>query len=291
MLELVSINCPDLVAAANTWADSLPKFLRRSSWSIGDHPARSLLISQVLNDFNDLLFDCLSGRGGSALRSARSLFEDLLNVIAIKTDDDLADRYIAHWPVAVEQSMAWDPLVKYLRGKQLKAARHHTHKVLRENRAQVAEAVGEYGAGFRRSWHPVSIADRAVAAGLAREYEFYRVASSSLHGAAGGFGTFWLDEGEYMSRVGPSMLSCPTALAAGVDFLRRTFDEVAPDQPNWAGPARTALDDIAAQLNDFAEYTMGVEDMLVRRDPRVPAVFRDSRRGRKEPQRRGPSSP
>jgi hypothetical protein len=255
LLEMCATHCSELFDAVNAYNRRLPGVVRRLVAS-APHPSVGLVATQSLNDFNDLLLDALSGRGGSATRAARALFEDALNLLAVVDDEAMADRYISHWSIAVEHSQGWDPLSKYLTGKRLKAARHHSRKLSREIAVEVREALSKYGESFLRSWHPDSIASRARAAGLEQQYSFYRYSSAALHGAAiGGVGTFWAHDGDLLYRVGPATMPCPPALCAGLVFMRRVLGSIQRFCPTAAASLHRSVDEIEAQMMDFMQYT------------------------------------
>ena len=77
IVKLAEQHAQRLVAASNSYSNALAEFvpaLHRTDC----HPAYLVVGAVCLNDFNDLLFDAVSGRGRSAHRSARTVFEHLL---------------------------------------------------------------------------------------------------------------------------------------------------------------------------------------------------------------------
>ncbi|MFF0229751.1 hypothetical protein [Micromonospora sp. NPDC005254] len=108
MLELITDNSPGMAASVNDYNDRLAAVYQELILSM-EHPAVKLVASQTFNDFNDVLFDGMAGRGTSALRGTRTLIEDVLSFHAVSTDEDLAERCIEHWPIGVRHAMAWAP--------------------------------------------------------------------------------------------------------------------------------------------------------------------------------------
>ncbi len=170
LVELAAENTPELVTAINSYASRLARYtpaLRHAD----AHPAFLVVGIVAINDFNDLLFDCVSGRGRSALRTARTLFEHHLNLLALE-DDDTRDRFMCHHLVGTFMAASWNPVEPFLKGADRKAVRHRQHKLRRDVRAELDEAIATYGNGFLRQWHPASLRDRAMAADLEAENGF-----------------------------------------------------------------------------------------------------------------------
>jgi hypothetical protein len=262
MLELIIDSSPGMTAAVNKYNDALASVYRKLLGAI-EHPAVRLVAGQTLNDFNDVLFDAMSGRGSSALRGTRNLIEDVLCFHAVATDEDLARRYIDHWPIGVRHATGWDPLSRYLKGKAAKAAAHSRRKLIRETERQVEQLVNRYGPAFLRSWHPGTVADRADQAGLAEIYPFYRYLSASIHGAAiSGAGTFWAHEGDLVSRLGPALQTCPPALSTSLILMRRFFDLAAVYEPRACTALSAAIVGIETELSEYLKAIGGLERLF-----------------------------
>jgi hypothetical protein len=224
------------------------------------HAADLLVVVQLINDFNETVFDSLSGRGRSALRSARAVFEHVLNLITVLDDPGLADRLIDHWPVGVNLLHQHSPFERRLRGKDLKSYRHRVKVTRRDAASDAKAALDKYGPQFARSWHPTTIRDRAEDAGLGEEYAFYRAASQAAHGSpAGATGTFWLEDGRSSGRFGPSMAACSVALSAAVDLMVIAMDRAQPVFPT-ASAVREAVLGIGDQVIDLAAFCAEMEE-------------------------------
>src|SRR5207253_1751324 len=71
-------------------------------------------------------------------------------------------------------------------GPDRQALRRLLHRLLKHNESSSTAAVRLYGRQFRRTWSSQDLSTRARRHGLETLYEFYRMASSVLHGTAGG---------------------------------------------------------------------------------------------------------
>jgi hypothetical protein len=181
------------------------------------------IVNQAFNDFADLAFDLRCLRGRQALRVSRSLFELLVALLDVSTDHDAAWRYERHVEFADEFAAGTDHGLDRLPRPQARAARYSLTKAAKTSKPSIDAAVADYGPAFRRSWSARSLADRAADHGLGDGYAFYRLASLTMHGAAGGtYGQVSTTIGpKPVWRVGPDLRACPLAWLHGVRFFRR----------------------------------------------------------------------
>lgn len=265
LLESIEVEQPLLVEAINEYERALGEVLPALD-SADPHPAVLVVAVVAMNDFNDLLFDCISGRGRSALRASRVQFEHLLNLTAMK-EPAMLNRFMSHSGIGTPAVARWNPLEHFLKGKQLKAARHRKRVLLRDSRKQMEEVLSEYGHGFSLQWHPKSIRQRAIDAGLEEEYEFYRASSAAVHGSASTMdGSVWFSEGRPISRVGPVVITCPSAMAGGLWFytkLNRTLEGLVDLR---AASLLPTLQRLGAMLPEFCSYTNALEEGIFRLD-------------------------
>lgn len=261
MLEWCAASCPGLVAAVNLYNSGLAPLISEVADSEA-HPATTLVVTQLINDLNDTIFDAMAGRGRSALRSARAVFEHLLNLIAVIDDTEMADRFIAHWPVGAALLERHDPYERRFRGKDLKAYRHRLKVARRQSASEAADSLRTYGDGFAQRWHPHTTRARAEAAGLGEHYAFYRAASQAAHGSpVGGVGTFWLTDGRPAARVGPALSPCSVALSAVLEYGSLAMGVLAPRFASAVSVAG-AIERIGAEVIDLARYCMAVDAQL-----------------------------
>lgn len=244
--------------------DDLRMFARLFFSSITDSSpsaiSKSLIGNQSINDFVDLCFELLYGRGRPALRVARALFEHHVNLLDVTRNSDYAQRYKDHQAIAAIVESEGEFGVEYLASsKDKRIQRHILRKLDKESRNEYMKAIASYGSTFRRQWSPMTLADRATQHGLARDYEFYRFASIVLHGSAGGTKGTVVAPPRYerpVHRTGPALSLCPLAYLYGVRFFRLTVIELSVGQLTASGKSLVArLDEI---LNDWPEYRSAI---------------------------------
>lgn len=186
-----------------------------------------LALIQQLNDVGDLLFDAQYLRGRSLVRVARSLFEHLLTLADLTTDTESSARYLDHRHVTLGQLRSSNIGLRHLHGKALRAELHRRKKLTRGSDGKSKLAVDRWGTGFRRNWTTASIRERAEYHGYTQCYSFYRVASSVLHGAAGGsLGLVRSTGGKEIHRNGLSLYLCPIALSEGLYYTMEAYKRV-----------------------------------------------------------------
>lgn len=190
------------------------------------------VINQIINDWVEMLVLSSSGMGRSAFRASRSMFELSLFVMELIERPDTAERYLLHEIIARYQVSEFDIAERWLTGKDLIAARHHRHKVIRDLAGRVDELVDRYGKQYRITWSDRSTRDRAEEQGRLDEYSGYRFSSALLHGAASGsLGTVLVYDttaGDHpVFRIGPNLFFCSQALRFGVIAMRLVLERVA----------------------------------------------------------------
>lgn len=181
------------------------------------------IVTQAFNDFADLAFELRCLRGRQALRVSRSLFELLVALLDVSADHATAWRYERHLELADEFAAATDHGLDRLPRPQARTARFALAKAAKASRPSIDAAIADYGAGFRGSWTDRSLAERATAHGLNEGYAFYRLASLTMHGAAGGaHGQVSTSIGPRpVWRLGPDLQACLLAWLHGIRFFRQ----------------------------------------------------------------------
>lgn len=237
--EMVRQSLPDLeplLLDTYLWVNEVVKFVH----GINHGPkGLSALVTQAANDFLDLITDICRGRGRPALRSARSLFELLITLHDITSSPELAERYFRHQFVVAQQIATLDMGEDILPRKQRRAALHAKKKLLRDSKENFESALSDYGTGFKRAWASHDLLSRARKHGFQDEYEFYRLASSVLHGSSGGaLGLISDIEGQTVHRQGPALELCPLALLYGLWFMSKLGDRLGND---LGGPSAARL--------------------------------------------------
>lgn len=217
---------PELKAALDQLSGALVHFISsaHSNYPPDGPGGVPVVLSQVVNDFVDVLYDITSGRGRSALRGARSLFELMVTAKDVMTDVEHERRYVAHAPVVeqleAELAVQHDELPLWARW-----AERRRRKMGRASKASYEQALSAYGKSFKRGWAPSDLASRATKHGLEREYNFYRLSSSVLHGSSGGvLGIRKLIEGRTVHRTGPALYLCPLAFLQALRYFDMTVE-------------------------------------------------------------------
>ena len=239
---------PELNEMLNAVAGQTAVFIRQAHGAyrggIGGEP---VLLSQALNDFLDTLFDASAGRGRSALRSARGLFE--LLVAAKDVFHDLASetRYAAHEVVVAQLEARIDTVTKELGGKARKSDEHRRKKLSRDTLDRYQSAINTYGKKFQSTWASMDLASRATTHGLQDEYDFYRLSSAVLHGSSGGaLGIKKTVGNEIIHRTGPALQLCPIALLQALRF----FDAIVAEYTKRHPEAKGVCSDLRASLKE-----------------------------------------
>lgn len=194
------------------------------------HRGVNLLTVQTVNDFSDLLADIGMGRGRPAIRGLRSIFESLVTMLDIASGTDAADRYEEHYAVVRYQAATMKVALTGLAGNDLRAENHRRRKQQRTYRKAHDEAIAKRGRSFERTWSDESLQTRAARHGYTKDYDLYRVLSSSVHVAAGGArGVERRYDETPVYRFGPDLLNCPLALSEGLRYFV-LFVEALADQ-------------------------------------------------------------
>lgn len=192
--------------------------------------ARLHIVSQASNDFLDLLYETASGRGRPAVRTARALFEHLVNYRSVKDDLVMAQRYCDHEAVGNLLDLRLNtPGEEEFTGTVRKRFRHWLSKAEKKYRPAAEEALRTYGSGFRSSWAGRTLFDRARSGGLESEYDFYRLCSAVMHGnASGTVGIRQEIEGHNVVRTGPAISLVPFALRFGTRYMTMLLHDLEP---------------------------------------------------------------
>lgn len=212
-------------------AASFVDFVHRST---REYDALKVIVAQATNDFLDLLFDVLHGRGRPALRGARSLVELLITERDVLGSPEIAARYMDQRWIGARLESSLSIEVEELSAKDRKAEEHRLRKLGRDTAQEYGKALAKYGPSFNRQWHPVPLRTRAERYGLAEDYDFYRLASLVLHGASGGvLGLKTEIAGQIVHRTGLALSLCPLAFLQGIQMFDQIVKQVSV--PGQAG--------------------------------------------------------
>lgn len=209
----------DFIAAAHPFV--------RDFHTINVGAAEHLVLNHAINDVLDLLHDCISCHGRDAARAARALFEHAVNFADVTTSPSQAKRYLDHEAVTAELLGLRQPGLERLSGRARQREAKRYARMAKSATPRVAAAIKKYRSSFRRAWSASSLYDRAVKAGMASDYDAYRILSGVLHGNSGGLlGTRRLVGGRAVHRAGPDMKLASLAWLEGLTFFHAFLGHV-----------------------------------------------------------------
>jgi hypothetical protein len=226
--------------------------------------AAALVVNQAVNDAQDMLSDLCRLRGRPATRAARALVEHAVNLHAVLTSGEAADRYYRHRSVGSTVEARAGFGLDRLQGNERRAEVHRLRKLERDGGAALEAAIAKYGRGYLRGWAAANLHDRAEAAGLLDLYDYYRFSSMVLHGAAGGAaGTVSTAQEESVHRVGPSLVLCVTAYHEGIRALDRTVQQLQGVRRDLdVTPLRDALADLLDYWPTYRRAVLAMDHHL-----------------------------
>lgn len=228
------------------------------------HAARSRIVLQACNDFLDVFGDSLMGRGRSAARATRSLYEHTVNHRWVSSRPDEALRYTRHAAIGVMLDLLHDtPNETDFEGKHRRSFRFWYRKRKRMADRDYDQAIAEFGPSFRSKWTQRSLFERAKEDELGGDdYERYRLLSAVIHGTAGG--DLWQRrevDGVPILRVGASPALCPLTLSLGVRYFSILLDDLV--EAVGASPVsslRAIVDRIESCLPSFRQLMYEIDD-------------------------------
>jgi hypothetical protein len=215
------VNAAGAAVSATTVAAGLVIEGTRRDGSDGALAIQSLFV-QAANDFRDLLFDVATGRGRPAIRGARTLFELHVAALDVTGDEELAARWLDHYPASGVAEAELRLLEQRTLGNARRALVHRMNKLRRESAQEMKAASVRWGPGFARTWHPRNLKDRARAHGLDEHYAFYRFASAPVHGSMAAMrGLSREVRGTDVVRIGSAVSLAPVAALYGTWSMQR----------------------------------------------------------------------
>jgi hypothetical protein len=172
---------PDFVTAVEAIATSVGLVASAAfeTLSAQGDSASARIFNQATNDLLDLCFDAVTGRGRSAMRAARALYEHSVNANEVVQSIDSSNRYLDHQAVVGVVRAGMTREADFLLGNDRKSFDHEVGKLVRASERDARTAVDKYGPSFRRLWAARNLYDMAKDHGLEAGYDFYRVASAS----------------------------------------------------------------------------------------------------------------
>ena len=273
--ERIAEECPKLVQAQEDLALVLRKLVAEIVNDEGllsaTDRAQNLIFNQLLNDFLDLLYEVMTGRGRPAMRSTRSLFEHLVNHRTVSNDASEAQRYVDHAPVVDEFLYSLNlHRLGVLSSESLKKQQRENAHLKKKASRTAKKAREKYGSSYKRSWAGKNLRDRASDHNLTESYDFYRVASAVMHGSAGGaIGTFGIiQSGHETHRTGPALGLLPLSFAFGVSFFDEFLEGL--DQTDVISEARRILADLRSEFERYSHLVIQIDRGLA--PPDIPLM-------------------
>lgn len=174
-------------------------------------PERTIL-THFFNDVLLFVAQTANGDGRSAARSARSLFEHLVNYVTVTEDAVEADRYAASRFVTADRLGRLDGWwLALLDGKQKREEGRRLRRMVRHAAVPLAQASARFDAPRRKYANNVfsdNLYRRCQEHGMVDDYDAYRVLSGVVHGDAGGLLGLTQsvgNKGARVHRVGPDL--------------------------------------------------------------------------------------
>ncbi|MFH8891235.1 DUF5677 domain-containing protein [Streptomyces sp. NPDC017949] len=183
--------------------------------------ACSVVFNHALNDYIILVNALWDGDGRSAARTARSLYEHLVNYCYIAGDVGAAERYQDHKAVTFQILSRMLKRLPLLGGTQRKREAHRRKKMGTGSAQPYRSGLDRHGKAFKKDWAQLDLYSRAKMHGLESDYDTYRLFSQVTHGSAGGaLGTLQAEAGPVIHRTGPSLELAILAFPEGISFFR-----------------------------------------------------------------------
>jgi hypothetical protein len=216
-----------VVPAMQNVLEALFPFLRLF-YQEGQARAVHVVMTQAFNDYSDLTYDLIAGRGRSAIRVSRALYEHLVHYCEVSDNANSAQRYEDHEAVTARHITELRIGLDLLRGNEKRAEEHRLAKLRRDSQPDYNSAIASYGTKFKLSWLTQNLHDTALRHGLAgSNYEAYRLLSQVPHGSYGGIlGTYRDFQGRGVYRTGNSFDLAILAYYEGIRFFTMLIREV-----------------------------------------------------------------
>lgn len=215
------------------------------------------------NDYDSFSGSLISGDGRSAARTARSLFEHLVNYCEVSSSRVAAERYLAHSAVTADLLGNLTHGLNRLSGKKQKQERNRLAKLRRDSTPLLRSAMSRFGTGFRRDWSARNLYDRAKAHGYENHYDTYRLLSQVTHGSRGGIlGSHSTISGRTVHRIGPSLDLAILSYLEGFTFFRQLSFEMGAHQNFDTHELVAALDSALGYWPTYREALLAVDRQI-----------------------------
>jgi hypothetical protein len=225
--------------------------------------ALALVTNHIMNDTLDLLRHASAGDGRAALRTARSLFEGMINLQDLYSDISLQQRYSDHEAVTQESLLEVDWGYDQLGGKLRRSASHYKKKAEREYGGATDRMVQRYGPAIRTRWHPKTFKDRVELLGFGPDYSFYRLTSALIHSSSGGaLGVLREVDGTRVHRTGPAVSLCPVAVLHGLRYIDNALAVLRQHGVEVPEPTLNAVASLQEAWPEFFHACMAIDQAM-----------------------------
>jgi len=265
--QVVARDCPEFIAIQDRIADLLRPFTS-ATFHVSDDPqqlAENRILNQALNDFLSLLFGATVGDGRSTIRSARALYEHVVNLATIRASQSEAERYMDHEIVIQNIADALDlSTLSVLSKDQARRFRRRRKKRVRSSKRAADQMKEKHGDAFRRRWSSKSLRANADQQGFDEGYRFYRLASAVMHGSAGGsIGILnEVERGQVLHRIGPALALCPMALAFGLRFFDDLLSGLSASETSQVDAAHSVIADLQQTWETYSAIMFGLDEQM-----------------------------
>lgn len=249
----VDVHLPEWRATIEAARDTLFRFAMSIVNAQTVHLATRLIVNQAVSDFADVLHDADRLSGRSAMRGTRALIEHAINLRTVIDDKKQADRYIDHLDRGHVLMSEVDTGVRILPDAYGKATRRRLKTAGERAARRFTSALERHGSGFRRQWTSENLADRAEAQDQSSLYEFYRLASLTIHGSSASMiGARRPNEFGFVNRIGLDPGAAPPALFGALQAMWNILSTL--ENSNLPGDYDGAVDSLQAIVDWWAAY-------------------------------------
>jgi hypothetical protein len=265
--DIISYALPDLKPLIADMLEALHVVGRRF-FTEANSEAGVIIGNHALNDFDSLIDFLLSGDGRNAARTARSLYEHLINYCEVMGSPASSERYLKHRAVTADLLGGMIRGVPLLRGPELKRERNRLKKLRRDSARDLADGLSRFGRKFRADWSEKSLRDRAATHGYERHYDVYRLLSQVTHGSCGGvLGTYMDVKGKPVHRVGPSLDLAALAYLEGISFFRDFVREIEKREGDDTSDLVTSLNRLIGYWPWYRKAIAAIDRMIWPENP------------------------
>lgn len=221
------------------------------------------VLNHATNDLVILLEAVGDGDGRTAARTARVIFEHLINMKEVLSSREAELQFEAHHHVTAVQMAELEIGIEKLSRPRARKERQRLKKLARKSRGPLEAAVARYGRRFRARWSAnLSLYDLAEKHGFKESYDHYRLLSGIMHGSSGSLvGTRRDHKGFVTHRLGPDYQLVPLAFLEGIRWWMEIVDSLPSSRPpsGWDVDVREGADILLGLYEEVFETCRRVD--------------------------------